>query len=31
MQMPTGGIGIFGLLIGIFITNKIKMRWPVLA
>ena len=31
MQMPTGGIGIFGLLVGIFITNKIKMRWPVLA
>jgi hypothetical protein len=31
MQIPTGAIGITGLLIGIWVTNKIKMRWPVLA
>jgi len=31
MQMPTGAIGIAGLLIGIYVTNRIKMRWPVLA
>jgi hypothetical protein len=29
--MPTGAIGIIGLLLGIYITNKIKMRWPVIA
>ncbi|WWC87419.1 uncharacterized protein L201_002308 [Kwoniella dendrophila CBS 6074] len=31
MQIPTGAIGIFSLLVCIWITNKIKMRWPVLA
>lgn len=31
MQIPTGGIGILALLITIYITNRIKMRWPVLA
>ncbi|KAI9631709.1 major facilitator superfamily domain-containing protein [Dioszegia hungarica] len=31
MQIPTGAIGITGLLIGIYVTNRIKMRWPVLA
>jgi len=31
MQIPTGFIGIFALLASIFITNKIKMRWPVIA
>jgi hypothetical protein len=31
MQMPTGGIGIVALLLSIYITNRIKMRWPVLA
>lgn len=31
MQIPTGAIGIFALLIAIFITNRLKMRWPVLA
>lgn len=31
MQIPTGAIGIFGLLLSIWITNKIKMRWPVIA
>lgn len=31
MQIPTGVIGIIGLLTGIYITNRIKMRWPVLA
>ncbi|RSH85367.1 hypothetical protein EHS25_004763 [Saitozyma podzolica] len=31
MQMPTGGIGIIALLLSIYITNRIKMRWPVLA
>lgn len=31
MQIPTGCIGIAGLLTSIFVTNRIKMRWPVLA
>jgi hypothetical protein len=31
MQIPTGAIGITGLLLGIYVTNRIKMRWPVLA
>ncbi|KAL7424634.1 hypothetical protein Q5752_000318 [Cryptotrichosporon argae] len=31
MQIPTGAIGIFGLLVSIYITNRIKMRWPVIA
>jgi len=31
MQMPTGGIGIITLLLAIYITNRIKLRWPVLA
>lgn len=31
MQMPTGAEAIVFLLLGIYITNKIKMRWPVLA
>ncbi|BEJ16693.1 hypothetical protein CspHIS471_0600940 [Cutaneotrichosporon sp. HIS471] len=31
MQIPTGCIGIVGLLTSIYITNRIKMRWPVLA
>jgi len=31
MQIPTGAIGICSLLICIYITNRIKMRWPVLA
>lgn len=31
MQIPTGCIGIVGLLTSIWITNKIKMRWPVIA
>ena len=31
MQIPTGAIGICTLLLSIYITNKIKMRWPVLA
>lgn len=31
MQIPTGAIGIFGLLISIWVTNKIKLRWPVIA
>ncbi|TXT08534.1 uncharacterized protein COLE_05458 [Cutaneotrichosporon oleaginosum] len=31
MQIPTGCIGIAGLLTSIYITNRIKMRWPVLA
>ena len=31
MQIPTGAIGIIGLLVSIYITNKIKMRWPVIA
>jgi hypothetical protein len=31
MQIPTGAIGICTLLLAIYVTNKIKMRWPVLA
>jgi hypothetical protein len=31
MQMPTGAIGIAALLLSIYITNRIKLRWPVLA
>ena len=31
MQIPTGAIGICALLLTIYITNRIKMRWPVLA
>ncbi|OCF33949.1 allantoate transporter [Kwoniella heveanensis CBS 569] len=31
MQIPTGAIGITCLLLSIFITNRIKLRWPVLA
>ncbi|TYJ58266.1 hypothetical protein B9479_001092 [Cryptococcus floricola] len=31
LQMPPGAIGIITILVGIYITNKIKMRWPVLA
>ncbi|WVQ76603.1 hypothetical protein IAR50_006275 [Cryptococcus sp. DSM 104548] len=31
LQMPPGGIGIMTILAGIFITNKIKLRWPVIA
>ncbi|ORX39563.1 major facilitator superfamily domain-containing protein [Kockovaella imperatae] len=31
MQMPLGAIGIIILLTAIYITNKIKLRWPVLA
>jgi len=31
MQIPTGAIGIVSLLLSIFVTNKIKMRWPVVA
>ncbi|WVW79035.1 hypothetical protein I302_100998 [Kwoniella bestiolae CBS 10118] len=31
MQIPTGAIGITALLISIYVTNRIKMRWPVIA
>ena len=31
MQIPTGAIGICTLLLSIYVTNRIKMRWPVLA
>ncbi|KAK8846532.1 hypothetical protein IAR55_005618 [Kwoniella newhampshirensis] len=31
MQIPTGAIGITTLLISIYITNRIKLRWPVIA
>jgi hypothetical protein len=31
MQIPTGALQIVTLLLGIWITNKFKMRWPVLA
>lgn len=31
MQMPTGAIGICALLLSIYVTNRIKMRWPVIA
>ncbi|WVQ83847.1 hypothetical protein IAT38_005991 [Cryptococcus sp. DSM 104549] len=31
MQIPTGAIGITTLLISIFVTNRIKLRWPVIA
>jgi hypothetical protein len=31
MQIPTGVIGIITLLAGIFLTNRFKIRWPILA
>lgn len=31
MQMPVGAIGIICLLSSIWVTNKIKLRYPVLA
>lgn len=31
MQIPTGALQIVTLLLGIWITNRFKMRWPVLA
>jgi len=31
MQIPTGAIGIVTLLITIWVTNKIKLRFPVIA
>ncbi|OXB36609.1 allantoate transporter [Cryptococcus neoformans] len=31
LQMPPGGIGIITLLVSIYVTNKIKLRWPVIA
>jgi hypothetical protein len=31
MQIPTGVIGIITLLSGIYLTNRFKMRWPILA
>jgi heme A synthase len=31
MQIPTGAIGITALLLSIYITNRIKLRWPVIA
>jgi hypothetical protein len=31
MQIPTGALQIVTLLIGIWVTNKFKLRWPVLA
>jgi len=31
MQIPTGAIGVIGLLTGIYVTNKIKLRWPVMV
>lgn len=31
MQMPTGVIGIIVLLISIYVTNRYKLRFPVVA
>jgi hypothetical protein len=31
MQIPTGAIGVVGLLVSIYVTNKIQLRWPVMV
>lgn len=31
MGMPTGALGMIALALSIYVTNKIKMRWPVIA
>lgn len=31
MQMPTGAIGIIVIVTGIWVTNKINLRFPVIA
>lgn len=31
MQMPTGAIGIIVLLVSIWVTNRTKLRFPVIA